>query len=1547
MATILSTTVRNESLTQATNDVPYPVLTFKLDNVSTTDIVYVAARATTDGSNAEHDGAEVAGGTFTDSGGKLSMVLGSGTPGMYSATTGDTYHAVFVEFGSTYRTGWYRITSSSGSENDVTLVLDVTWAGAPSSALVSRPRASDISTMQGSASGGMTGNLDVSLVDEDDVTEGYQMYVFLEGTQTMNNEYKFLVAVRDGTSGVINGGVLVLDDIVSIRTTVAATIVDYLGNASLASPTYFYPETRSARGAGDWSSANDGNDHKTIATFTIQGGTLPYIATLKQVTDGIPNHFAVDPLYDAGSGTADTFQLVFKGAAANPTSNASQETVVTVVVSDSEGRVFQAAYTLAALQKPKFTVVQSDARVGLHTDGNAAYDEVQDSDIPVLKVSTASVPDGAVGSFSVSGNSAFGVGSTYAGTVDDDGGSARFTFTEFASQAQTTSGPGNYFKVGDYVWLGADLSEQTTVASIASDGSSITLAATYSSDQTVTMRADHSAAGHTMVTLKESVDVSSGAVLSTLASSGQLLFTENGTEFDVLANQDGTSVAAVAVWKFRALTTDDFSLALQAPSSGSYLSTVTAIAGSAFADNGSGKLRITVGSGSVLSRYTAGSEVFVDFADTYTDAFAEILAVSGSDDAVELDVDVTYTSAPSAATVSVRRLEMTTSTATSAGSLVLTWSSTKGLGAVNQASTAISVGAAAVMPTNTDLGVADGAAVLVVSSSTAVDSTVGSLTMSIAEHGTNTFSGFFDAADGQSKFMDLSFAVSVSNTLSTTAASISAVSISASGGGARVLRLWQDVSAPSSQTVFHLDYADSGPGGVYTSNTNLLASVIKGGGWTAASETTITSSEVTDSSYLQLNDAADEVELTGAALSVPTAILDVTVTADDALASGDSSTVTLSDMDLYFYADPSVAFSTDDQITNIPLTGADTDTTTWVSYAFTAANGHPLITTGAARQAKSLSITFTEGTLVVTLASTAGFTADDTVALTDTHANYVSSSVGTYTVASVAEDVSITLTLDSGTLTTAESAQVGYVELRDASIPRLPFTVTIGTASGDDSHQSLFDWRLLHSGGSSTLWLRLLHTTASTYTALSEVVVTLTSAAYTPDPDQTGGSVGSAGELWSSQASTQSIQFTNVNWGSVTTNDLSDKIWTNFGTGTTTGDSSYEFAHKNVAQTYLVDEVMTVTGVADSDDWKFFVKKITAASDWSDISEATSLAHDTVANAEDGVTFKLDYGADLGNIITKAQFTAESSSQQVTLVLDPAAVNDGDQFIMGLVTAAGITESGGSIANAFLRRIEVRYAGGLSDFTLTTDSHKSFPGAVSLNIGSVTAHNTAGNEFSDNDPANHNYDIQVHAALVGASNTDIPDTTAGTAVWQFEVLPLQLNKTYAEVKAYLEYLPDAVIVSSGGDLANMDKALYNTSNGMNFLTSNTGHLLRVCVRVSLRRANAEGVVIDDADNEFVSKAFNLAASRTSDLAGVIQTKGLYGREVVSDSGVFEFLVGMGRVGQRHSNTTAWVNVNGSDDRFFYAFNNVPRYTKIVNDNNVIADSETATVEVLE
>lgn len=1336
------------------------------------------------------------------------------------------------------------LSAVGGADDAVVLTLDLTYTADPASATVYKSFAGDITSGQGSASGSLTGNVHIDEIDEDDASAGFKIMLYLQGGTELNNEYTMFFMEADGA--VVGTPVEFDTTVFSIRSSISLTMTD-ADDVSISTDSnhYHYPAAMTTRVTGTGTGF-------TLFKGTISGGAGSdstyenHQVHVMQDSDNIGDWLAVDQPDASGN-----FEVYIKAGATAITDTASQLTNIRIMVLDSRGRYAQDTYNVALMANPTLNFEpNTTARTGTHTvDGTdySAYDEIVGA-IPIAKVTLTSTPTGSVGTFSMSGNSSLGIGGTFESDFADNGsGKVRVTY----SDAGDTSNIGDYLNVGDYVNLGGEYGDALVTAII--DATNFDTDADYAggNDNTnINVAMINSGGAHVVIAATQAA---SNISRITLASSGQLLYTENGYTFDVMQL---ASQSALEVYKFDALKAADFTVTLPRDSDNAYL-------------------------------------------------------VNGT--VLEVDSGATK-------------------------SLLVTWDATKGLGDVDLGSLAIALDSAYEQPANTNLvtqdSLTDNNVVLQGNDPTAVDATTGAtgITITLSEHDTNTFAAFFDASAGSTKNMEMSFSVTMTNTLSGAAATIAAAA------PGETLRVWQALVANEGQTVFHIDYSDTG--NVYADGTVLLNYLHSGGGFDDYTETDISSSEVVASDFLDINEATDDLELTGTApINGPTSVSDVALTIADRLTAGTASSVTLANtVDVHLFKEPAYSFDNGGTaITGVPTSDSNVNTATVIEYGMAISGGHPLISTGAVRQNRSLEISYSDSnTLVCTMADTTGYTASANVYLKGSHANYNSSAVGLYVIDSVVEDTSVTMSLVSGSLTDAGSNQVGTLELRDSSLSRQPVAVTVGTSAGDNDSISLFDVMLYENGAGSTLRVRLINSDASQYSG-NTFFFTLTVPAYSASPDA-DGAVGSSGELWASSTTTLQVTLSNASWDLGT---RTSTILTNFGTGSDPNDSLYDYDDANNAQTLLLGRALTVSGINFVTEPMRIV--VAAVDDFQEatINTAATIDYDTVVAVPDGISMQIskDSGTSWSNTATANVALTDGdefeSGDMLRIVVDLTNANlaDGDKYLIMMVTDQNSTLSGGRVSDSFMRKAEVRYSGGLADFTLAAVNGHSWPGAASFELSEVTAYNSSGTLLSQ-DPTSFTWDVKIDAAVLGASATE-PAATASSSVWNWPVLAASTNVAASVInETHLRYLPDNLPVTTASTLpsdgATSHKSLYNTSSGLNYASDNN-NMMRLYIRVGLRRySTAAGAAA--SDDEYVYKVQELSVRTTDVSSNVISMGQTYARMTAADDGIHWV-----RVGLAH---TAWTN-SDSEVLNVYAFSRIVAREKMVNDDDVISGSEAA------
>ena len=332
---------------------------------------------------------------------------------------------------------------------------------------------------------------------------------------------------------------------------------------------------------------------------------------------------------------------------------------------------------------------------------------------------------------------------------------------------------------------------------------------------------------------------------------------------------------------------------------------------------------------------------------------------------------------------------------------------------------------------------------------------------------------------------------------------------------------------------------------------------------------------------------------------------------------------------------------------------------------------------------------------------------------------------------------------------------------------------------------------------------------------------------------------------------------------------------------------------------------------------------------------------------------------------------ASGAFSSVSLRIDETSANatttrSGDKFVVFLLTQMNCTKTDSATdasdtRERFMRRFEVRYAGGLRAFSIAALPSLSYPGSCSVSIDSVTV-----TDVDDNDgvttPASYRWDYVLQAAINKWDSTGplvSADTSAGN--WQYSLHEVggdsgvKTGQEYGGVSAddlqtRLRYLPDSVVVANGdGDNAAnatqptntsaplVDKSRYNTSDGLNYsadASSGNKDMYRIFYRLGLRRSSTAGALpaqasLADEDASYVYVKFN-GTSRSADASTRVNTLGQsYLRFVSHDDEQTVSLCGMGQI--------TFANSLGTDLNV-YGFNNEAVSWDAVADNDVLSGS---------
>ena len=1452
-------------------------------------------------------------------GGKCQLVIvgAAGDVGDYSATVGDHARALHVSFADTYTTGYYHCTgvAVSGSDLLVTINLDFTSS---TTGTVSRLQAGALSSEQGTistlASPVRSGNLLVDFIDSADASAGVKVYLYLEGSASAENEYKlYLMSIGGAVVTPVQVG-----NTFSIRTNVVLTAAKFLQSegvsdtpaTSLSSgdTMYFYPEAHTPDSNGYY-----------VAEFVQTGGSSGTSTAhlIQSDVDGVADMFA---LVDFGGGSLgdDTFRLYLKAAAVAGTDYVRAGTSVDLFITsyDSEMRASN-AFTITVVlgvdptSSGNVTLAENTAnREGVDaTNGHSAYIWTEDLfDVPVASL-TFTAHAGSATSVAADDTTNFRANSTFAVVYSDGGG---------GTTDATLTSPSDVHAVGAARYLDGLKLELSGIGG--------TYTATASSDTvlnfpvavggnagagTLTLRDVSGAEDVAYVALKASP--ASGAASAPTYTAPAFTVTENGYTF--------AYTPTLLVRFFKQMVAADFT-AVMVEDTGNPRGTVTG--------DGAGRLECA-------------------------DASTKQLSISWD---TSLGIDFVYPSIAGQDVTLVEAVEVD-----SAGN-----------------ETDISGNAEADAP----ILAYDNASPATTAASAGV------ATIDLIDDVTDTPAAFFVADDMETRFMEMSFSFLMKNVLDDggSAVELFSGSVSASAtdlnGSITNMRVYQDMEERSSQqSRFYLNIRDGG----YTDGLELRNNTFKGGRFfDIAADTNLVLGTATTG--IQIDDVTDSIELDTSSTPVrPFESLSVNdATVDDNYATTASS-VTLSSLDVYHYAPVVPAFTSNTSTQSVPVDGGLVDTTQWISFPFSHINssvsgGIGLLTDNAAemRQALSGAIVVASSTqLQVTLTDHNSGTSSDDPMTTEGAVVKISGSAtldGSYTVAAGSTD---TLLLLTGSGLTDAGAESGVLRLIDADLGRGVPTVKIGTSSGGNEAAALFEYVLVDSGGATTgndngaacaVKIRLVDTDETTYNGQT-YYVSVEYPAYSVSTVADGavgdGQTGSE-ELWAAASDEVALTLSNITWS---LNSFSDAIYTNFQPaedpldpdGTVYEDSAH-LTQLRLLNAGTNGANFTVSNLGGLDKFALLILKV------ADLSEATidaclngttnswgGTTHLTYSNITTGsaaVTAALAHGATFlidGVVATNQSYLVGDTAadlghadraivngtSDISVVIDPDVVADGTKFIIVMVTAEGLTADGTSLGNSFISRCEVRYSGGIESFVLATRDELTYPGAISLEVSSVLAHNQNGDAILGSPAAiaGSTFDYTISAAI-GASGSSIDATDADSDTWRWLVASGSAV-SHTALLAAMEGLPDGVwgtYTNAAYDSA--DKEVYNTANGLSAHSSNTTVYRRIFYRVGLRLhaagASPDSNTLTTDDDDFAYYAIAGNHGLVDSFSSVVQAWGPYGRDVVTDDDHYKLTVGMVHSSWTDQHTSSQSDIN------VYAFSRRVQSLDLVEDEDVLVGS---------
>lgn len=1490
---------------------PYPLIQFTLDGISvdtSIDRVLLVPSTTLladkDEGERHYDlGSALSSSTIADDGGGDMQVTVTGAAGsetLFSSTVGHHGHEVHASFtdGST-PDGWLRVSGVATSGGDLVLTLDVAFDAAVSAVTLHRNYEGALTSGQGSSGSGRTGMLYIDKHRSHDLTAGAVVYLYIEGSTEPQDDYTLWIMEVDGSPLATP---LRLGDstVFSLRPSLTATAVRYAQDGSAVAVSdddslYFYPG----------SMPTDANGHTQLLTLTVTGGQPNFsVFVTEDDNDGAKDILEVYSFDDAMTSSTTTTVYLPSTATAGVDYSRSYSATVNVAVFDDVNRTVELSFTVAILTPPAPSLVINAARTGLDSSDQPAFAYVGGTHSIPIAVVTVDAHSGAAATLALTDDN-FEANSTMTVTVSDNGsGKVRATFA--------TSGDAHAVGVGLYL-----------------DNLSVRISG-YSGDLVVTEVASDGSY----------VDCSGTAVVAT----GAAVLTMAATNTGYLALQDGVVSAGAPSYTL--------------PSA------------------------ITVQENGFTFTIDASEHVVRLFQPAITSDFVTTL--------------VRDNSYPWRAVSSgpVNRLEAPWGAALVAK---VTWDADFGIDVVSAVITGKDLAVTGVVqnPGGTDLSGSFANPVLRYSSPTTAAASAGAsgVTVTLVDEteAGETPGDLFVAGNHLTRYMEMQVAFTITNSLSDAVASIGDVTFG------EKLRLYQPLALPSSvQTRFHMDITDTT--GEYQDGTALLPYTHTGGNLETLSDTTMSSAAdlTTHAANLQADDANDAVELLDAS---PTTFFstanvdDVTVT--DLSTSGAGGSVTLDSFTVYHYAVLGSTLETSSPVLSVPTSGEGEDTlvntAAWTSTSLShqygdgaVSGGHSLNTNNTARCTRSISgLTYSSSTrLDVVLADGSEYEVEGRSVRIVGSTSYD----GLYSVAAGSTTSLVRLTpVSPATISDSLSSETGMVHLLDSTLGRGLVTLTIdGTTAGNDGSAALFDFLYIDSGSqyhaadngeSSALRVRLTSTDISNYNGTTFKLRVSFAEFSLQAGDAADGSVGNGQsgslQLWPEFNLDMNLSFSSASWSLTEADGFAESRLTNFQPAVDTLDPDgtlYEDAAHATQLRLLNEQNVTVEDLIDDDKFAVVLVKVSGADEttvdsllstgWgADNSEQLKYSNMLTsstrvdARASSGAYLSVNNGVNnAGSVVGSHSADVGASSVlanggKLSVIIDPDVAADGDLFALVLLTSIGVTLSGSTIANQFIRLAEVRYSGGIESFVLSRRDAMSYPGATSFNLSAVTATNQAGTAIltstSAIEAATYDYTLQ---ATMGSSLTTIDPASASTDTWRLQISS-GTGVTYSQLRQALQRLPEVVCGSySNAAYDSGDKDQYNTANGMDYSASvgNTT-VRRVYYRLGLRLATAAnretntegGLSTSDDDYAWYAVSGNATSgigARSGSTSASFTALGSFMRFTATDDGQHALLAGL----EPH----VWTDIHSSPtgDVTVYAFSNVPWIVDGVDNDSILSGS---------
>ena len=1459
--------------------------------------------------------------SIADNGGSVQLVcdgVGDAQLANFSATAGAHARGLYVNFGDTYSDGYYECTAVASESTHLKITLNLTFTATSSTAgVVSRMQAGALTSHQGTVSTtARTGNLMVDMINEDDYTEGFKVYLYLEGAATAENEYTLYIIAVDGTP---EAAPVSVGSTFSIRDNVIMTGVKYVQSGSTGASIssgetmYVYPQQH----------PNFDSVNVDIAQFTVTGGTgLLHAHMIQQDSDGVNDIFAIEDFADEN---ATTFKLQLKSTATPGTDyvRSAAGTSVTLFVTAYDAEMRPATPWSLTIILQESPVIKSGA-LTLNTTLNREGVDANSYPAYVWTESTYSTPTayielsahaGADATMAADDETDFEMNPTYAVTYSSQSGGAvtRATFAAEAGDVHAKS-------IAEYMdGVVCELSGNNVTATATWGGAGtnyVDFATAYvTTSGTLTARDVDSAANRAYLALKGSKT----AVAAPTYAAPAVTITENGYTFAYTPGFSVRHYKQLVAADFTAVYTVSGSSPSRRVSNGpqSRLE-VPDSAAKSVAITWDGDLGIDFVYPSIngQTELTQVSSINVDAAGTETtSAFADILqavAVTGS------------TNAYTTATASFTLADETASGETPADFFT----------ADDMVTRYQEFTVAVTMLNKLDDG------------TTLTSESIG-VTASSNDASTPNLRVYQDFAqnDAQQTRFYLDMRDDDSGGVYETGTELRNNMYLGGNKGAKTTTTIAATTAPSS---FQIDDTNDAIEVADTAATAPFTSTMSG--------ITIADQYDVNASTVAL-DSMDVYHFASVLHTFPTSAVNVSITLDGA----NVDTTVWTDFTFTHVSTTagSVALSGGCKSQTDNAAELRTGTVTYVSDTRVSVT---MVDHNAGTSTDSW-MTTSSRTVKIDGTSTAYDTTSYTVHSSSTDTLLILDRVGGVVVENQGALSGRAYLVDTGL---------------GRGVPTVVISDSAGGADNGLFDYVLQDSGSQYNpsqdnGQTSVVRARPNSATLSNYNG-KLFYVRLTYPAYSASTLVTTGSVGSgisgsSEQLWAARSQDVTLSMSTLSWS---LNSFSDKIYTNFApdedpadpTGAIYENADYQDQMRLINSAVGDGVSLTVSNIAPNDEVVICALPV-AALDATTVANrikgvtsswAGSSTHLTYANCDtsgtagfiaaeaSGVQFAINGTTQIGwKIGTNGTEIGDANAQfangdNINLILDPAVVVDGAKFIIIMLSKNGVTASGTTVQDAFIARCEVRYSGGIIGFTMARRTDLSFPGAVSYQIDTVEARNQSDVAIITSNALFRasTWDVSIYAQIA-ASNTSLgqedSSATAADSLWQWIVLAPTVATGAVIEDTHLLNLPDGVwgaYTTVATDSGVRDS--YNASGGLSYASGESLYR-RIYYQVRLRLVTAStganaANTLDDDDDEW-ARARIEGSLLSTDQSANVRTWGLYGREVVTEDSQYHILAGMGKL--------TWNNItSGTID--VYVFNNQPIVTDLVDDNDIISSS---------